>query len=208
MALTVLHIDGSPLNDRSFSRKYSAKIVEGIKLRHPDAKIVTRDYSVNPLPHLSAKVLDAFFSAPDRRSAEQSEALKLSDQAIAEFLAADILVIGAPMWNFGLPSSLKAWIDHIVRAGVTFRFTATGVEALVPPGKKAIIASSRGGIYSEGPMTGMDHQETHLEAVLRFLGVSDISVVRTEGVAMGDNGVAMAQAQADRQLEDILRKIS
>lgn len=207
MSIKVLHIDSSPLNDRSFSRKTSAKVVEGITSRYPDAKIITRDYGANPLPHVSAKVLEAFFSDPNRRSAEQSEALKASDQAIADFLAADILVIGTPMWNFGLPSSLKAWIDHIVRAGVTFRFTPTGAETLVPPGKKAIIASSRGGIYAQGPMAAMDHQETHLEAVLRFLGVSDISIVRTEGVAMGAESVNKALAQADRQLEDILRKI-
>lgn len=206
MPLTILHIDSSPLSDRSYSRKYSAKIVDGLKAKHPDARIITRDYANNPLPHISAEVLGAFFSAPDKRDAAQAAALKLSDQAVADFLAADILVIGAPMWNFGIPSSLKAWIDHIVRAGVTFRYTPTGVESLVPAGKRAIIASSRGGIYSEGPMKAMDHQESHLESVLQFLGVKDITVIRTEGVNMGEDALRNALATADQQLTEVLRK--
>jgi FMN-dependent NADH-azoreductase len=104
------------------------------------------------------------------------------------------------MWNFGLPSSLKAWIDHVVRAGITFRYTATGPEGLVPPGKKLIIVSARGGIYSEGPALPYDHQETYLQGIFGFLGFRDISVVRAEGLALGDAAVAQATQTAEGQV--------
>lgn len=205
MAKTILHIDSSPFGDRSFSRKLGTRILEGLKAKHPDARVVTRDLAATPLPHLDGNVLGAFFTAPDQRNAAQNAALKASDQAVQEVLEADIIVIGAPMWNFGIPSVLKAWIDHIVRAGLTFKYTATGPVGLVPSGKKVIIASSRGGVYSEGPYMAADHQESHLKAVLGFLGLTDVVVVRTEGVNMGDESVKKALQSAETQLADALK---
>ena len=106
-----------------------------------------------------------------------------------ELLAADIVVIAAPMWNFGIPSVLKAWIDHVVRAGLTFRYTANGSEGLIPAGHKVIIVSARGGMYSDGPAKHLDHQETYLQVVLGFMGLKDIAFIRAEGVAMGEDSV-------------------
>jgi FMN-dependent NADH-azoreductase len=201
-----LHIDSSPLGDRSVSRKLTAKILQELKEAHPNSQIVTRDLGTSPMPHLNGLTLGSFFTPPEQRNAALHEAVKLSDQAIDEVLKADIIVIGAPMWNFGIPSALKAWIDHIVRAGRTFRYGAAGPESLLPKGKKVIIVSSRGGVYSAGPMKMMDYQETYLTAVLGFIGLTDISFVRAEGIAMGPEAAAAALHAAEAQLGAVLGK--
>ena len=170
MSHTILHIDSSPLGERSISRKLTAKVLAELKVKHPDSKVITRDFGANSLPHLSGTVIGAFFTPPDKRDAALSEAIKLSDQAVDELAEADVIIIGTPMWNFGIPSSLKAWIDHIVRAGRTFKYGANGSESLLPAGKKVIIVSSRGGVYSDGPMKSMDYQETYLKAIFGFIG--------------------------------------
>jgi FMN-dependent NADH-azoreductase len=209
MPQTILHIDSSPLGDRSVSRKLTAKLLAELQNKHPGSKIVTRDLGTDPMPHLSGMVLGAFFTPPEKRDAALTEAVKLSDQAIDELLAADIIVIGAPMWNFGIPSSLKAWIDHIVRAGRTLKYTAEGRPVgLVPAGKKVIIVSARGGVYSEGPNQAMDHQESYLKAILGFIGLTDVAFVRAEGVAMGENAVKKALATAETHLADILKQVA
>ena len=200
MSVKILQIDSSPLGENSVSRKFSAKVVAALVAKHPDAVVVSHDFGTAPLPHLDGTTIAAFFTPPEQRSPELAQAVKRSDAAAAELLASDIIVIGAPMWNFGLPSSLKAWIDHVVRAGITFRYTATGPEGLVPPGKKLIIVSARGGIYSEGPALPYDHQETYLQVIFGFLGFRDISVVRAEGLALGDAAVAQATQTAEGQV--------
>jgi FMN-dependent NADH-azoreductase len=208
MLHTILHIDSSPLGERSVSRKLTAKVLKDLKAKHPDSKIITRDFGANPLPHLSGMTIGAFFTPPDQHSEALTEAIKLSDQSVDELLASDVIVIGAPMWNFGIPSSLKAWIDHIVRAGRTFKYGSAGPEALLPPGKKVIIVSSRGGIYSEGPMKLMDFQETYLKAVLGFIGLHDVSFIRAEGVAMGDEAVRNALQSAEAQLFETVKQFA
>lgn len=205
MTYTILHIDSSPLGDSSVTRKFTAKIVEGLKANHPDAKVTTRDFGQAPLPHLSGAVIGAFFTPPDNHTDIQSEAIKPSDQAIAELMAADAIVIGVPMWNFGIPSALKAWIDHVVRAGKTFQYGANGIEGLVPPGKKVIIASARGGIYSSGPMASVEHQDSYLKAVFQFIGLTDVSFVLAEGVAMGPDAVAAAMQTAETHVAAALQ---
>jgi FMN-dependent NADH-azoreductase len=204
MSFTILHIDSSPLGERSISRKLTAKTVEEIKAAHPHAKVITRDLGSAPLPHLDGLTLGSFFTPPEQRNAALHAAVKPSDEAIEELLAADVIVIGAPMWNFGIPSALKAWIDHVVRAGRTFKYSAAGPESLLPPGKRVIIVSSRGGVYSDGPMKVMDYQETYLRAVLGFIGLHDISFVRAEGVAMGPEAVDAALKSAHQQLGSAL----
>ncbi|HSI38801.1 MAG TPA: FMN-dependent NADH-azoreductase [Methylotenera sp.] len=206
MSHSVLHIDSSPLGDHSVSRKLTAKVLAELKANHPDTKIVTRDLGTSPLPHLSGITVGAFFTPPDQRNEVLNEALKLSEEAIDELFAADVIVIGAPMWNFGIPSSLKAWIDHIARGGRTFKYGASGPESLLPSGKKVIIVSSRGGIYSSGPMQVMDHQETYLKAVLGFIGLHDVSIIRAEGVAMGEEAVKTAMHSADNQLVEAIKQ--
>jgi FMN-dependent NADH-azoreductase len=208
MSHVVLHIDSSPLGDRSVSRKLTAKVLAELKESHPDTQIVTRDLGTSPLPHLSGITIGAFFTPADQRNPASNEALKQSDEVIDELFAADVIVIGAPMWNFGIPSSLKAWIDHIARAGRTFKYGASGPESLLQVGKKVIIVSSRGGIYSSGPMQVMDHQESYLKAILGFIGLHDVSIIRAEGVAMGEEAVRGAMDSADAQLVKAIKQIA
>lgn len=208
MSYSVLHIDSSPLGDHSVSRKLTAKVLAELKANHPDTKIVTRDLGTSPLPHLSGITVGAIFTQPEQRNEGLNETLKLSDEVIDELFAADVIVIGAPMWNFGIPSSLKAWVDHIVRVGRTFKYGASGPESLLPLGKKVIIVSSRGGIYSAGPMQVMDHQETYLKAILGFIGLYDVSIIRAEGVAMGEEAVKAALQSADNQLVEAIKLVA
>ncbi|MES1988614.1 MAG: FMN-dependent NADH-azoreductase [Pseudomonadota bacterium] len=208
MSTTVLSIETSPLGDYSVSRKLTAKILSGLKAKSTDTQVVTRDLAASPLPHLDGITVGAFFTPPDQRNGAQNSALILSDTCVNELIAADVIVIGAPMWNFGIPSSLMAWIDHIVRVGLTFQYGAAGPESLLPPGKKVIIASSRGGVYTSGPMQTMDHQESYLKTALGFIGLHDVSIVRAEGVARGEDAVKGAMASADAQLTDIIKNFA
>ena len=209
MATTVLHIDSSPLGERSVSRKLTAKVLDALRAKDRHIKVLTRDIGANPLPHLSGVVIGAFFTPANQRDPAVDDAIRLSDQAVDELLGADVILIGAPMHNFGIPSSLKAWIDHIVRVGRTFRYGATGrPESLLPAGKRVIVASSRGGIYTDGPQKPFDYQETYLAAVFGFLGVTDVSFIRAEGVAMGPEAAKNAMQSAERQLAEILGSVA
>ncbi len=206
MSHTVLHIDSSPLGERSISRKLTAKTLAELQAAHGDLRVITRELGTTPMPHLDGLTIAAFFTAPDQRSTELQDAIRLSDEAVDELVEADTIVIGAPMWNFGIPSTLKAWIDHIMRAGRTFKYGPNGPEPLLPKGKKVIVVSSRGGVYSDGPMKLMDHQETYLRAVFGFLGLTDLAFVRAEGIAMGPDAVAAALLAAEAQLHAALRR--
>ena len=200
MPYTILHVESSPLGERSVSRKLAARILAELKAKHPHSKIIERDLAANPFPHLDGLTVGAFFTPPEQRNEMLSEAIKLSDQAVDEVLAADSIVIGAPMHNFSIPSALKAWIDHIVRTGRTVRYTEWGPEGLVPSGKKVIIASARGGFYSDGPMKALDYQETYLKSVLEFIGLTDIAFVRAEGVGRSPEAANAAMELAEAQV--------
>jgi FMN-dependent NADH-azoreductase len=204
---TILHIDSSPLGDRSVSRKLGARTVADLKAKHPDATLVTRDLALHPMPHLDGSTIGAYFTPPDQHDEHLSAAIKLSDDATAELLGADIIVIGAPMWNFSIPSGLKAWIDHIVRAGKTFKYTATGVEPLAL-GKKAIVLVSRGGVYSQGPMAAMDYQETYLRTILGFIGLKDVTFIRAEGTAMGPEVAKKAVEDAEGSIDEAVEAMA
>lgn len=209
MTHTILHIDSSPMGDNSVSRKLTAKTVAELSAKHPDSKIITRDLAANPMPHVDAATIGAMFTPADQRNDASKAAVKLSEEAVEELFAADVIVIGAPMWNFGIPSSLKAWIDHVVRARRTFQYNDQGqIVSLLPPNKKVIIVSSRGGVYSEGPMTFMDHQETYLKAVLGFVGLTDVSFVRAEGVAMGEEAVKKAVSTAEGHVTEAVKLVA
>ena len=178
--MTILHIDSSITGEGSVSRTISQSALDRIKADRPEATVVRRDLAAEPLAHFTP---DAF-----------------ADSSIVdEFLAADTIVVGAPMYNFGIPSQLKAWIDRIVVAGKTFRYTDQGPEGLAG-GKKVIIASSRGGFYgADTPMAPFDHQEAYLRNVFGFLGITDVTFVRAEGVALGAEAreEALQSAQAE-----------
>jgi FMN-dependent NADH-azoreductase len=205
MPYTILHINSSPAAERSVSRKLTANVLAELQAKHPDSKVIERDLASNPFPHLTGLTVGAFYTPPEQRNEALSEAIKLSDQAVDEVLAADSIIIGAPMHNFAIPSSLKAWIDHIVRVGRTFGFGPSGPVGLVSSGKKVIVVSARGGVYSAGPMKALDYQETYLRTVLEFIGLKDIAIVRAEGVAMRPDGASEAMKAAEAQLTAVMR---
>ena len=166
--MKVLHIDSSITGDASLSRQLSAAVVDALRARAPDLEVIRRDLDAQPLPHLDGQALAGGDAA-----------------VVQEFLDADVVVIGAPMYNFTVSSQLKAWIDRVLIAGKTFRYTAEGPEGLAG-GRTVIIASSRGGLYgAETPTAAADFQEPYLRWVFGFIGVSDVRFVRAEGVAYG-----------------------
>ena len=191
--MKLLHLDASALGQHSVSRELSAAVVDQLAQENPSLEISYRDLGAYPLPHWTP-VMDA-----------ESPAAKLGETVMDEFLAADILVIGAPMYNFGIPSQLKAWIDRVVQAGKTFRYTAAGPEGLAG-GKRVIVASSRGGIYSTGPAAGLDFQENYLRAVLGFIGIDDVQFIRAEGVNMSAEHKAKAIASARHAIGSLAAK--
>jgi len=205
MPYTILHVESSPLGERSVSRKLASKIIAELKAKHPHSTIIERDLAANPFPHLNGLTVGAFFTPPEQRNEMLSEAVKLSDQAVDELLAADVIVIGAPMHNFSIPSALKAWIDHIVRTGRTVRYTERGPQGLVPADNKVIIASARGGFYSHGPLKALDYQETYLKAIFEFIGVTDITFVRAEGVGSGPEAQNAAMQLAEAQVARVVQ---
>lgn len=207
MKTHILHIDSSPMESRSVSKKLSHQIVTELKRKFSDHQVTYHDYGASPLPHLSPTVLSAFFTPAPDQSVLQKDAVALSDQLTDEFLSADIIVIGAPMWNLSIPSSLKAWIDHIVRAGKTFRYTESGAQGLVSGDKKVIIASSRGGIYTDGRAKEYDFQEPYLRAIFGFLGITNVSFVRAEGVSLGEASLAAALQTAEHDLHQVIALI-
>lgn len=206
MSYTILKIDSSPTGERSVSRKLTAKVVAELKAWHPGSKVVERDLAANPLPHLNGLTVGAFFTPPEERNARMAGAIELSDQAVDEVLAADVIVIGAPMHNFGISSSLKAWIDHIVRTGRTVRYGPSGPVGLVPADKRVIVVSARGGRYTEGPMQALDYQESYLKTVLGFIGLKDITFVRAEGVGSSPDAASAAIQVAEAQIAAVVRQ--
>ena len=189
--MILLHVDSSILGRGSVSRVLTAEIVAAEQRRYPGISVTYRDLALDPVDHLSGAHLAAFKGA-DPETASLQRDVASGQAALQEFLAAEIVVIGAPMYNFSIPSQLKAWIDRLAVAGKTFRYTEKGPEGLAG-GKKVIVASSRGGFY--GPDTQaafLDHQESYLRSVFGFFGITDVSFIRAEGVALGSEQRAKA----------------
>ena len=196
--MKLLHIDSSIQGQGSVSRDLSASVVALYRARYPNLAITHLDLAETPLAHLSAAHFAAMQGGPADAALQADVAA--GQAALEAFMDADIVVVGTPMYNLGVPSQLKAWIDRISVAGKTFRYTEKGPVGLAG-GKKVVIASSRGGIYSAGsPAAIFEHQESYLNAVLSFLGITDISFIRAEGVAMGpearNGAIAAAKVQA------------
>jgi FMN-dependent NADH-azoreductase len=176
----ILIIQVSPRNSDSESRKVSQNLLTRLEARFPDAKIVRRDLAKETIPHLDGATLKAI-SSQDPAEAEAYKASGLlSDQLTSELLASDFVVIATPMWNFGIPSLLKAWIDLVVRPGRTFNYAENGVVGLAK-NKRAILVLASGGVFTEGPWKPFDFVEPYLRAVLGFIGIEDIQTVRVEG---------------------------
>ncbi|WP_183240735.1 FMN-dependent NADH-azoreductase [Bradyrhizobium sp. cir1] len=198
--MTILHIDSSILGGYSVSRSLSADIVARQQALHPDLKVIYRDLVADAALHLSDRHM-AVFQGGAVSDPGLGADLAAGGAYIDDLFAADIIVIGAPMYNFSVPSQLKGWIDRVCVVGRTFQYGANGPEGLLPKGKKVFIASSRGGVYTgDSPAAGLDFQETYLRSVLHFIGLTDITVVRAEGLNMGDEVKAAAIAKAKTEI--------
>jgi FMN-dependent NADH-azoreductase len=198
--LNLLHIDSSPLGDQSVSRELTRRTVAQWQASHPGTVVEYLDLAADAPSHLDADSLGfrLGLDAEGLTPAQRRENAR-TERLLAQFLAADVVVVGAPMYNFSIPSQLKAWIDRVAQAGRTFKYTEQGPVGLAA-GKTVIVASSRGGKYSANPaLAGLDHQESYLEAVFGFFGITDLRFVRAEGVAMGAaaKADAMTSAEAD-----------
>ncbi|BAB73804.1 FMN-dependent NADH-azoreductase [Anabaena sp. FACHB-709] len=184
----ILHIDSSPRGDRSISRKLSYEFITSWKDTHPGDTVTYRDLGHNPVPHVDEPWIAAAFSSPESHTPELKTAIELSDTLIDEFLAADRLVFGVPMYNLNIPSTFKAYIDQIVRAGKTFTVDANGYKGLVDSSKKVLIITSRGGSYPPGtPYAAYDYQEPYLRAILGFMGLTDVTFIHAESLNMGED---------------------
>jgi len=193
--MKLLHIDSSILGGNSASRQVSAAIADQLAKSASGLDVTYRDLSAAPLPHLSGELFAARQGVVPESPAIQKD-IAASEAVLDEFMGADIVVIGAPMYNFGIPSQLKAWIDRIAVAGKTFRYGAAGPEGLTG-GKRVIIAISRGGLYGPGtPVAAFEHVESYLRAVFGFIGVTNLEIVVAEGLAMGPEKRAKAMQGA------------
>lgn len=179
----ILHIISSPRAGASVSIQLGNAVVSKIQETYPGSILKEKNLAQHPFPHLEEAHLNAFFTPVENRSVENLAAIQHSDEAIAELQEADIIVIGVPFYNFGVPSTLKAWVDHIARAGVTFQYTEQGPQGLIT-GKKVYLAVASGGIYSDGPMQAYDFATPYLKGVLGFLGMNDVTVFRAEGASI------------------------
>ena len=193
----ILVLNSSVSGDASVSRLLVEDAVERLREVHPDAIVTQRDLGAEPPPHLVPSTV-AGIRAVANTEAELG-ARALSDKLISEVFAADIIVIGCPMYNFSVPTGLRAWIDHVLRPRVTFAYGESGVQGLVT-GKRAIVIESRGGTYTEGPRAPMDFQEPYLRLLLGFIGITDVAFVHAENIGFGPEAREAAIAHAKSQI--------
>ena len=196
--MNILYVTSSPRGSASYSNRVAANVLEELRTRHAEATVTVRDLAREPLPHVG----DDFFTATRGPNGPQTEAqralLARSDRLVDELLAADVIVIAAPMINFTIPTNLKAWIDYVARAGRTFRYSEKGPEGLVK-GKQVIVVPARGGIYAAG--NAMDFQVPYLKSVLGFMGMTDVDVLEVEGTAYGPDVAEKAVTAATAKLQ-------
>ncbi|MBN9455536.1 MAG: FMN-dependent NADH-azoreductase [Bosea sp.] len=195
---TALVLNSSTSGPASISRQLVQTTVDHLRRQNPGVHIVERDLNADPIPHLTTETTAALRGG-EANSPAQRDALALSAALIEELKAADTLVIGAPMYNFGIPTTLKSWFDYVLRAGLTFRYSETGPEGLLK-GKRAIVVESRGGLYSSGPAQVMDSQEPHLRTLLSFVGITDVTFIRAEKLGFGPEAREEAIRNANAEL--------
>lgn len=197
--MKLLHIDSSILGEHSASRQLTQQVVQAWQAADPSVEITYRDLAADAISHFSAATLLAAGTAEQARDAAQAFEAQLSAQTLAEFLAADAVVIGAPMYNFSVPTQLKAWIDRIAVAGQTFRYTESGPEGLCG-GKRVVLVSTAGGLH-EGQASGVGHED-FLKVFFGFIGITDLQIVRAQGLAYGPEQRDTALAAAKAQIAD------
>ncbi|MFG0414347.1 MULTISPECIES: FMN-dependent NADH-azoreductase [Pseudomonas] len=191
----ILVIESSARQQGSVSRELTQQFITNWQAAHPADQIQVRDLAVDPVPHLDATLLGGWMTPSEQQSEAEKAALARSNLLTDEVLAADVLVLAAPMYNFAIPSTLKAWLDHVLRAGVTFKYTETGPQGLLT-GKRAFVLTARGGIYAG---SALDHQEPYLRQALAFIGIHDVQFIHAEGLNLGaefsEKGLAQARAK-------------
>ncbi|ASF48317.1 FMN-dependent NADH-azoreductase [Methylovulum psychrotolerans] len=196
---TLLQLNSSIFSSGGHSSQLADEFVTTWQTHNPAAQVISRDLAKDPLPHLDAARVSAFFTPPEARTPEQQAYIAESDALIDELKQAQAVVIGLPMYNFGIPSTLKAYFDQIARAGVTFRYTENGPEGLLS-GKKAYIFATRGGLYAG---TALDSQTTYIRNFLNFIGITDIEFVYAEGLNMGEATKGQSLANAQQRLAEL-----
>ena len=198
---TLLQIKSSIFSDGGQSSRLAERFVAAWREANPGAAVIVRDFTREPVPHLDAARFGAFLAKPEERSPEQRAVIAHSDALIDELKRADVIVLGLPMYNFGVPSTLKAYFDHIARAGVTFRYTANGPVGLLT-GKQVYVFAARGGLYQGTPR---DTQSAYVRDFLKFLGMGDAEFVYAEGLAINE---ASKTAALSRAQDEIRRLVS
>lgn len=178
---TLLYVSLSPRGDYSISRQLVKAAVEAWKSRNPEGRVIERDLARTPLTFVDFDWIAGAFSPPENHNESHKKALALSDELVAEILAADEIVVGTPMYNFAVPAALKAWIDHVVRAGQTFRYTAAGTPEGLPAGKKVLAIIASGGGYNEAGLKALDHELPYLRFIFGFMGITDIQFIQAGG---------------------------
>lgn len=197
----ILVINSSASGDKSVSRTLVGDIVRGLIEVHPEIRLTCRDVDDDGIPHLSSATVAGVRAVAETEA--ELATLALSDELVAELRAADIVVIGAPMYNFSIPSSLRAWFDHVLRPRVTFAYSAAGPQGLLT-GKRAIVVESRGGLYSEGPGKASDFQEPYLRQLLGFIGITDVTFIHAEKIGFGPEARELALAGAREQIAQVV----
>jgi FMN-dependent NADH-azoreductase len=196
---TLLQIQASIFSDGGESSRLARKFIAEWQKANASGDVIVRDIGRETVPHLTAERFQSFLAKPEDRSPEQRDVAEYSDTLIAELRRADVIVLGLPMYNFGVPSSLKAYFDHIARSGLTFRYTEKGAQGLLT-GKKAYAFAARGGFYAGTPL---DTQTAYVRNFLRFLGIEDLEFVYAEGLAMGDASKAQALENAEKSIQSM-----
>jgi len=194
---TILQLNASILSDNGQSSRLANEFVAAAR---KDGKLIVRDLASDPVPHLDAERFSAFTTAKEKRTAQQEQVVAYSDKLIGELKEADVIVLGLPMYNFGVPSMLKAYFDHVARAGATFNYTATGPVGLLT-GKKVYVFAARGGMYAGTPR---DTQTAYVRDFFAFLGITDIEFVYAEGLAISETSRNAALAKARAEIERLV----
>ncbi|WP_066262644.1 FMN-dependent NADH-azoreductase [Hydrogenophaga flava] len=201
----ILLVTSSPRGSEGLSTRYASQLAKRLAAQRPGTTLTVRDLAAAPLNHIGEAYVVGRATPPGARTAAQTEAVRLAESLVAELAAADTVVIGSAMINFGPPSSLKAWFDHVTWPGVTFRYAGNSVEGLLK-GKKVYLVTAAGGNFSEGPLAAWDHQSGYLKHLLGFIGLTDIEHLRVEGMAHGPEAAQAAIASADEALQSLLKR--
>ncbi len=198
--MQILHIDSATTGEQSISRKLTEKLVAHFREKHPDANVVERDLAADPLPHLNPITTKAIRTAPDTHEEAVAAAYPEQRAVLDEFIASDVVIVGAPMYNFTIPSQLKAWIDRLGVPGVSFKYSENGPEGLIG-GRKVVIASTRGGEYTMDQLA--ENQESLLKTFFEFIGVTDLHFIRVEKAGFGPEAIEQGLAAADEKIAQL-----